>query len=713
MARTTKFDIGEKQTRATGEFNRELVGFSADFKPEVGTPISSAGNSMASLLGGTGEGSALSILNKTNDLLFSSEALEDLWTWSESKTFKIGIPTEVKSFVQTVSSVLEDLVSALKVMQTILETLKLLVQALEDALKLLLDAILSKLEGLLDFFSVDAKARLLLVPPIMPPRQENAFSPSAIDQMIFHEFYDLVDSVYEDQTLPGNLSKEKLKNRMLGYSANSRNLTGSAGLLDVINTSFEDTKDFNRPTESLGYTGGLLVQAGFPSATQVLDTWDLLCKIFVSGKDDFLNLDPISSPASLSIDEFKFSGYLTDTTAQAFIRIGDPSDSFTSPLLIPSPTRYVARIWYLYIVEDTSGDPDPAVRQAGFISLDKFNTNTFTDLAPVDTIGEIDLTLAFSDLVSVSRNLEVTKVSNGGSLVPGKSYLAKVAATYYQYKLVNGSYIQSDIIVEKVSKAKKLAIPFNANRSAFPMLSYGLEPNWIKYGKEWSIPGLDDLRRYIKEFIEMLKSWVGTAGSIIQQILDTYILAVSKLTGMLQTVLNLVYVIEKLLALEVGGTFTMFASEGGAAGLKKVINDHFDKHKAGWDAETAKNNAYLSALSLQASDSSVVLPTDTGNTSKYDWYGSDESVCGLVLAFTSESVEELTRLFSVLSLLFGNEGAPTTADLSVNTALTKTADIASGINSTLSAGLSTSLFSSSLSSLTSTDHDLSPENICD
>lgn len=699
MARSTKHDSSSSPTQAVDGLNRSLVGFNEAMEAELGSSIP---NSLDSLASGLGAGASVRTLSKINSslsqVLDATSASETQISYTAPLRLKVGIPKGVKDAVSGISGTLEEIISALESLKFILEALKTLIISLEDALKILLEEILNRIVSVLNIFKLDAKARVLLVPPILPKQNNLGVEPNIIDKYIIEGFTSVVEKAYtgtggEEIALPGFLTRANMRNRLLGYSTQARNLEGSAAFLDTISRSFEDERDFNRPTEELGWTGGILVQAGFPSLTTLLDTWESIQRLLSSGYNNFFSAEPSISPTKPEISRVKVVGYDEEAgSAELFVLLNDPSRVANTSSLYPSEYKFAVTSTEVYILRSPSGVSDPNTRAEIFQAYDAFSENNVEQFTPV-YINNLPNFLPQSSvsLANQTSYFTATEDSEGTPLTPGSTYELRMRAYYSAYKLSPDGIYELTADKEPFSRYSSpvtIRIPVDSNRSARPLISDGPQPNWIQYGKNWTIPLLDDLKVYFNLLIEQLRSFLSVAGNAIQQIIDLYITLINKLKGMLQTLLNISYLIDKLLNLQLGADIVMFTCNNGAAGLRKAAEDYLNSQKEGYEAALATGSS----------------------TTGYSWYANGESVCGAMLTATSETAEIIERFFSVMGLLFSsdNEENPT-AELAVSTDLSKVADIAAGH---LGNTNSNSLFGESLQGLNQGQHAQSPENTC-
>ena len=691
MARSTKHDSFTSPTQAVDGLNRSLLGFSDSLEARVGVSIPSNVD---------GAVSALSEINSSLQQVLGPGNIEETRiTYTDSLPLKIGIPQSIKDTVSGISSTLEDLVSALETAKLFLESLRSLIISLEDALKLLLQEILNRIERVLNIFKLDAKARLLLVPPIVPQASSNGSEPSFIDASIVEGFLNVVDKAYppgtEQEVLPGRLDRSTLRNQLIAFSTQSRSASGSAAFLDTITKSFEDEEDFNRPTETLGWTAGILVQAGFPSTGDLLDTWAKIQKVFSAGYNKFTSIDPTISPSNVEISRVKVTGYSEDRrTAELFVTLNNPSAGGKSTGLYPSTIKYAPLLTELYVLRSIEGVADPNVRAALFADYDTYSDNNFEGLEAVfsDSFSVIS-NVNISSLASTPKTAELDSDSLGAPLEAGFTYELRLKSIFHPYELqddgsyerYNGNEYQS---FTRYASPVSIRIPIDSDTSAKPLISSGAQPNWIKYGKNWTIPALDDLKIYFNKLIEQLRSLLSVASNTIQQIIDLYLLLIEKLRGMLQTLLNISYLIEKLLNLELGADIIIFTCNNGAAGLKKALVDYLNEQKAGYESALASGTS----------------------TTPYKWFANGESVCGAVLTASSETAEIIEKFLSVMSILFSLEKESSAVPaLAVDSTLSSTPDIASG---PINAGIKTPLFSDALGGLVAADHLQSQENLC-
>ncbi len=699
MTRSTKYDSGTTPTQAVAGLNRTLTGFTDTLEPQLGVSITSKTQNLISSIGTSGPASTLSSINNTLEQVLGAQSLEDLSIdYQGPLTLKVGIPEGIKNTVSGISSTLESLISSLETAKIILEALRALVVSLEDALKILLEEVLSRITSIINIFKVDAKVRVLAIPPIVPSPNTNTAAPNAIDTAIVNSFAQVVDKAFvtaggEERNLPGFLTRDSLRDQLVGFSRSGRNMQGSATFLDTFSKSFSDEEDFNRPTEALGWSAGLLVKAGFPAVQDLLNTWEQIQKLLISGYVSFFDDAPQLSPSKPAISRVKVVGYdASSGSAEIFVDLNNPSGTIESTNLYPSLVKYAGEMYELYVVQDPSTVADPTKKALLFQSFDKYRDNNFEGLTSVvggslPNFGPVSAL----DLTNNPRQRTFTVDSTGEPLLQGSTYSLKLKVVYNTYELKDGEYTLVTSPLQEIirfSAPVSIRIPVNPNLSARPLISSGTPPNWLKYGKDWTFPVFDDLKVYFNKLIEYLRSFLSTASNAIQQIINLYIKLIDKLRGLLQVLLNVNYLIEKLLNLELGASIVTFTANGGAAGIKKAVEDYLNAQKEGYETAVANE----------------------ADTSDYAWFANGESVCGAVLVATSETAEIVERLFSAFSLLFSSESEANPSDqLSVDASLSNTANISTGA---ISSGSSFSMFSDALGGLDASEHLQSPENTC-
>jgi len=710
-----------------------LLKFGEDFKASTGTVVSDLKSDIDGYLSNFDSPEATTaqkIVGGLSALNSVSPANEIHVDYISKGSIKFGFPDSVRDFPEKVIDKLNILLDALNVLKTVLESIRDLIIGLSDLVTSLLEQIFEAIENLINTLtSVDAKVRILPIPPIHP-NITNSTNYTIADAVTAAAFSELITSAYGETEITKafpNVPTLDVENMLLGkVGPSARYRNGSSGFLAAINDSFEDSKDPNRPMETLGFSGGIVIHAGAPTVA-IQDAWNKVVKILLQINKDFKFKETPGPGPSVTITNAEHTGFNEQGHPTSRIRISNPNFKAPKNLIdIPSTLYYPSSIQVL-VAQNTDESPFEPVREAGFQNLRKFKSlNSSSDLDEILTYeaeyyGDMDpnvdsdlkkaLEIAESETLSsmgiyrfTEQELELNVINDRSRLstisqdseAASADVLYRVLLQFKKFELQGDSYVASkengkDVYINKISSPYPLHLPLDINAKLTPCIPSGPAPNWIQYGGNWQIPGISGIIDKLRELLNTLKSFISTTTNYLTAIVNTYIALIEKLTMLVTRLSNIVFIIDDLLNTTIGGNYFIFESDNGVTGIKKAINDHFDSEKLKFDEATSLDNS----------------------TSDIDWFGNGESVCGAVILATSESAEKVYRLIELLLLIFGEED---NNDTSAQTIFPE--EVLSNSTFTLQGELSSNiptidLFTDNFTGVSSDRHTESPENACD
>jgi hypothetical protein len=642
----------------------KIVEFGDDFTAKVGTVLKDAQSSIAGIFDPNADSSVSKIVGGLKNLNEPASP-EDITTEILSRgRIKFEFPKPVRDFPEEAIEVLNTMVTALETLKTILEAIRDLIVGLSDLLKNLLESIFSIIEDLINMFtSVNCAVRVLPIPPIHPSNID-ANSYTLTDAVVAAAFAELVIGAYGDTEItkayPG-VPREDIENKLLGnFGPSARYKDGSSGFLAAINDSFEDKKDPNRPVEPVGFSAGLVVHAGAPTAS-IINAWIQIKKVITGIKKDLkIPKEPTVSPR-VEILETVHTGF--DESGNPTVRLKMSNPNKIAPKnLMQLPTKiYLPTELTVLTVQNTDASPYSKIREQGEADLRRFKNLTLTD-----TDG-----IAYFKVENVKYDANVTfgylkNTSTGDESVPVLSFttfqeptitlttaypkrllsfnsadaenrpvdvLYKIVRKFQEYNLEGDRYVSKageEKTISCFSNTVPLHITLDPN-SFGPVLSEGAAPNWLQYGGTWQIPGTEDIIRKLRDFVDDLKAYISTSSNILVAVVNTYIALIDKLIMLISRLRNIVLIIDDILDTTIGGNYFTFTCDNGVSGIKKSINDYFDEQKS----------AYFEARNAGS------------DVSQIDWFADGESVCGAVIVGTSQTAEQVYRLIELLELLFG------------------------------------------------------------
>lgn len=652
MARTTK---------------DELQHFSSDFQAQTGKVVEDFSEGINNILSGQGGDTANKIVGGLVGINKTSSEEDILVNYVQKGKFKVGFPRSVRDFPEKVQEKLETILEVLTTLKTVLEAIEQLIVGLSDLIASLLQTIFDTLEDLISMFtSADAKIRVLPIPPIHPSNIK-ANNLTLADEVTAHAFTNLIYEAYGSTKITkayiraDSQDTRKLRNLLVGEAGpNARYTDGSSGFLAAINDSFDDSKDPNRPTEEVGFSGGLVIQAGAPTAS-IHSEWLTIKKILFNLKRE-LEIQPVRGPwPTAKINSLEHIGFSERGWPLLQIEVDNPNHRAPKDLM-SSPTEVYLPVEMLVLgAHNTEISIYKVEQEGGFIHLDNYKsidgTEKFSDLKNSDfffyskkyednlkatELSGLGLS-AFSEQrekfqFELNRDLLTLNTANVTNLTPIDG-LFKIIISYKKFvQTAVGDYKEEafdETIAPKyfsLSRSSSIHITLDPDSDLLPVIPAGAAPNWIQYGKTWEVPGTEKIIKWLRDLLDDLKSILSTTTNYLTSIINTYIKLIEKLTIIVTRLSNIVHVIDKLLDTSVGANIVIFTCDNGVAGIKKAINDHYEEQQ----------NLYEEAR---------VNNTSTDNI---DWFADGESVCGGVIVATSQTLEQIDRLISLLMLLFGS-----------------------------------------------------------
>ena len=720
-----------------------LLKFGDNFQANTGTVVSDLNSDIDRYLNNFNSPEATTpqkILGTLNALNSASPTNEINVEYLSKGGIKLGFPDSARDFSEQVVEKLNILLDALNVLKTVLEAVRDLIIGLSDLVAVLLEQIFQSIENLINTLtSVDAKVRVLPIPPIHPNVSEST-DYSTSDKEVAKAFSKLITVAYKDTEITKafpNVSTLDIEKMLLGkVGTSARYRDGSSGFLAAINDSFEDAKDPNRPVETLGFSGGIVIHSGnFAGAIDA--AWSNIVKVALQITKDFKYKETPGPGPSVTITNAEHTGFNEQGQPTSRIRVNNPN--FKSPknlMEIPSTLYYPASITILY-VQNTSESPFEPIRETGFQNLQSFKNLTssnqiikykaefhedmdfsvesdlkkaleLAELETLETTGIYRFTEQELELNVINDRAKLSTISQT-SEAAAADVLYRVLIQFKKFELEGNYYVASkedgsDVYITKISNPYPLHLPLDINAKLTPCIPSGPAPNWIQYGGTWQIPGISEVVYKLRDLLNSLKSFTSTTSNYLTAIVNTYINLIEKLTMLVIRLSNIVYIIDDFLDTNIGGNYFIFESDNGVSGIKKAINDHFE-------AEEEKFNRATST---------------GGSTSDIDWFGNGESVCGAVIVATSESEEKVYRLLELLLLIFGEtenndtsaqtiipEEVLSTATFSLPGNLTDTFSLPGNLPDTQLNVPTVNLFTDNFTGVSSDRHTESPENACD
>jgi hypothetical protein len=701
----------------------KIVEFGNDFTAKVGTVITDAQASINGIFDPAADSSVSKIVGGLKNLNQVASP-EDITAEILSKgTLKLEFPKQVRDFPEKVIEVLDTMVVALETLKAVLEAIRELIVGISDLLKNLLESIFSLIEDLINMFtSVNCAVRVLPILPIHPSNID-ANSYSMADAITSAAFATLILGAYGDTEISKaypQVPRDEIEAKLLGnFGPSAKYKDGSTGFLAAINDSFEDQKDPNRPTEAIGFSAGIVVHAGAPTAI-INDTWGQIKKILTGIKKD-LRIPPIREVSPrIEIKEALHTGFDENGHPTTRVTFTNPGKRAPKNLMQLPQAIYLPVYIKLLTVQNTSVSPYSIIREQGEALLREFNTITVRDTELATFLNESFIkdsslnerlalnrdtpsfsafsimTSSFEEPVLVADTFHKKSelsLRSANAEARAVDVLYKIQGTFRKFKLVEEQYKavekEGGAGYEEVicfSNTVPLHIPLDPTGFS-PVLAEGAAPNWLQYGGTWQIPGTQDIIRKLRDFVNDLKAMITTATNFMVAVVNTYIAMVDKLIMLISRLRNIVLIIDDILNTTIGGNYFTFKSDNGVSGIKKVINDHFSEQK------TKYTEARIAGTGV----------------SKIDWFADGESVCGAVIVGTSETAEQVHRLIELFELLFGKSKEK---DTSGQKLLSETVLEEKQFTFGQDPATPKNLFTDNFTGVDSSRHEESPENAC-
>lgn len=701
----------------------EIQSFSPEFQAKTGKVLENFSKSIDNFFEDNEDSKFLELVGELSDI--NSKATEDSIevNYLHKGKLKVGVPKSVRDFPDKVKEQLEVILSVLETLKIILESIRDLVVSISDLMSNLLNSIFSNIEDLVSIFtSVDAKVRVLPIPPIHPGNI-TANNTTIADSATTLAFTALILEAYGDTKISRaypEADMQKVEDQLLGKSGpNAVYKDGSSGFLAAINASFEDSKDPNRPTESTGFSAGLVIQAGAPTAS-IHSSWLQIKKLLFNIKTEVEEPTARGAFPSAVIRSLEHSGFSERGWPLLTIEIENPSHRAPKNLFSTPSEIYLPAEFLILGAHNTEISKFKTEREGGYQHLEKYKSivgrESFSELKNTDflfysksyteNIEARELsslgTSAFTEQLlkfnfELDRDLLTLNSYNSSNLAPLDAVF-KLLVSYKKFTLQeSGDYKEETFDADSPPKylAMSSSVPIHLvldpNEDFLPVIPAGAAPNWIQYGKTWQIPGTEKIVDWLGELLADLRSLLSTVTNYISSIINTFIKQIEKLTILVTRLSNIVHLIDQLLDTNIGANIVMFSCDNGVSGIKKAINDHYSEQEA----------KYLEARRTGQAVTGI------------DWFADDESVCGGVIVATSQTMEQADRLISLLRLIFGGtEETDTSAQNLIPDTLFGLVpqDLRGFEPITLEPK---KLFTNNFTGVNSDRHEESPENACD
>lgn len=643
----------------------ELQAFSSDFQAQTGKVIEDFSAGIDNFFSDDDNTKFTKLVGGLAGINQPASEEDILVNYVQRSQFKVGFPKSVRDFPEKVQEALETILDVLNTLKAVLEAIKQLIIGLSDLIAALLQSIFDTLEDLINMFtSVDAKIRVLPIPPIHPSSIK-ANNLTIADSLTAYSFTNLIYEAYGDTKITKAYPKvdmDKVESLLLGkIGPNAKYKDGSTGFLAAINDSFDDVKDPNRPTEAIGFSGGLVIQAGAPTAS-IHAAWLTIKKILFNLKKE-LEIKPVRGPwPTAKINSLEHIGFSERGWPLLQIEVDNPNHRAPKDLM-SAPTEIYLPVEMLVLgAHNTEISRYKVEQEGGFIHLDNYKsingTEKFLDLKNSDfffyskkyedNLKATELSALGLSAFSEQREkfqfeldrdlltLNTATVATGLTPIDG---LFKIIISYKKFVQTSSGDYKEETFNENIApkyfsltQSSSVHITLDPDADLLPVIPAGAAPNWIQYGKTWQIPGTEKIITWLRNLLDDLKSLLSTATNYLTSIINTYIKLIEKLTIIVTRLSNIVHVIDKLLDTSVGANIVVFTCDNGVSGIKKAINDHYEEQQEKY-AEARANNT---------------------STNNIDWFADGESVCGGVIVGTSQTLEQIDRLISLLMLLFGS-----------------------------------------------------------
>jgi len=722
-------------------------------------------------------------LSQTTELIGSLKGINETTASADIKvdylrtgSFTLEFPKAVKKLSDGVEEVLAPIIAVLDSITSVLQAIQAIIPERSDALSVLLSSIFSQIYSLLDTLSsIDASVRVLPVPPIHPTSSK-ANKYTAADILTSEAYAELISGAYSNSiqanAFPGE-DPDKLRRMLVGEAGSAaRYKDGSSGFLAAIQDSFADKLDYNRPTETVGYTAGASIQVGAQVST-ILDAWDKLHSSFISSKKkfSFLSSTGLGVP-KLRVISAKSLGVVASSAGgtEATIRI---RISNIFPVIGRDPLRteeylyYPAKIAFSYVHNTStskfSGDRESnteALRVFRAPGLQDIEVGAYSGAKKPEFIGSFDedgssngvyTCIKFSEkdnsdeqLVYINSAENLNKIELDGTdlfnMYVNRSYLEVQVKIYSRLaagsldnlldRVISG--ISADAEVKATVWYKKFF--YNSEDYVARTANYGgllsLAVDNLADGLLTITSDSTPVRFPADSNNSMLPvlpegpppNWIRYGKKYQIPVIKSSVDAIKKFSGSLESSISST---SNTLSLAIASQLSILKKINTQIASLRSIVSSIDRllsvtSSIGGNCMLFTSDGGsagpLKALTdhYQSEKAKYEAAELSGaSTDKIDWFASGESVCGVVILATSESAEKAKRLIDLIMLLIGN------GDSATNTSgqdVLPEASTISGVSSAFLPDLtvtSRELFSGNFSGLDSENHTESPENACD
>ena len=722
----------------------ELQSFSSDFKAQTGKVVEDFSAGINNILSGERDSTSSRIVGGLVGINQTASEEDILVNYLQKSTFKVGLPQSVRDFPERVRETLETILDVLNTLKTVLESIRELIVGLSDLTAALLQSIFDNLEDLINMFaSADGRIRALPIPPIHPS-DVKANSLTVADKATTKAFADFLFNRFNSNTvlsraftdvefdaqdkyiINSTINRAAAEKFLVGETGpNARYKDGSTGFLAAINDSFEDSKDHHRPVEDVGFSAGLVIQAGAPIA-QINASWLHIKRILFNIKNE-LEIKPVRGPwPTAKIHSINLIGYSERDFPILQMEIDNPGHRAPKDLMSIPEEVYLPVELIVLGVQNTDLCVLKSEKERGYINLDTYRsisgdelsselknytvyTEKYKNNLEAKTLSSLGLSVFTEQKETFQFELIHSNLAfegaGGGILTVSPvlkpiDTLFKIRVSYKKFiKTSSGDYKEetfNENVAPKyysLTQSIPLHISLDPDYEVLPIMSAGAAPNWIHYGKNWEIPGTEVIVKGLRDTLADLKSILSTTTNYLTSVINTYIKLIDKLTTIITRLNNIVYAIDKLLNTNIGANIVIFTSDNGVSGIKKAINDHYQEQQALYNQASSNNQS----------------------TSDIDWFADGESVCGGVIVATSRTAEQVDRLISLLTLLFGSSPEQNTSGQSIisSEVLGLEAQALELTGITFQPTVPKEIFTNNFTGISSDRHSESPENACD
>lgn len=593
------------------------------------------------------------------------------WAWN---TLDISIPKTIEPALEIVKSALTPIKNLLEIIKEAISILVTISINISEALRVLLEEVINVLINALEWFNIEVSLHALFVPPLVPTVSRPGIS----------SYVDISKSIINGASNAVSLLNPDLGSKLKTAAEVSQ--AGNAGFYSKVISKLDDKTDTNRPQfKDNNYVAGCTIILGYP-IEQLYNVYYKLLDVFNNPHKPIHNKS--IKPVSVS-----YIHYIKSLDIISLEVVNPNKNKFIN---FSATLEFKRRLHYLVLYTDKAAYSSVVDATSLISSLVK-ESLVFEDLPKAYITNSEHVDILVSD-VQYSDVFDIIDFSVNKSLPSGTSYKYSLY-TFQEYFNTATKKLEVDLIK---GSSGILNVPVYGKLE----VAYGIGkyPQWLQVSSMFDLIAplavIRDFFGLVRKYINTFFSRVASQLNSILEELTKYLNFVARLLDNVNRILD---ILKTLSGLGIGGSILMFQGEGGNSTIRKILKDSLIDQPAklyskaeydvsrppldtmslehsNWNKSKRDSKKYYSSLARQFD--SLSFSSDT-----YSYAGSfppnfekNESVAGLVLAAGGDSIDAISKIYSLLKAIFSPDSESTDSDedfaLDIEEALGSSVDVA-------------------------------------